>query len=400
MKHKWEYKKLGEVCVPKSQIERASKLFKKVDEIKYFDISSIDNIENRVLAPTTYIFGEAPSRAQQKLEQYDIVYSLVRPNLKNIAMIDESAHNMVGSSGFAVLRGTAALPRFLYWIVLSPAFTRYILSKTTGAAYPAVNDNDVRTAIIPVPSKEEQKKIVAELDKINKLIALRKKQLKEFDNLAQSLFFDTFGDPIANPKGWPVVKLKELSLLITNGNTPKGGEKVYVESGITFLRSQNVWRNCLRMDDVAYIDEETNFSMKGSILHHNDLLITKTGRVNTENSSLGRTALFTGEDNTANINGHVYLVRLKENTNPKFVLYILISEQFRELIRKVCVGAIDKRQLNRNHIEDFPIICPPKELQDKYAKQIEAIEAQKFVLNESLKKLQTLFDSRMDYWFN
>lgn len=205
---------------------------------------------------------------------------------------------------------------------------------------------------------------------------------------------------MTNSRGWNTLPLKELSTLITNGTTPKGGQAVYVDSGLMFFRSQNVWRNHIIYDDIVYLDESTNASMKGSMLKHNDILITKTGRINTENSSLGRSALFTGEDDTANINGHVYLVRLDGSIEPRFVLSILLTDSYRDLIRKVCVGAIDKRQLNLTHIQQFPIILPPLELQRKYVRSIEAIERQKVTIEETIKKMQTLLDSRMDYWFN
>lgn len=253
---------------------------------------------------------------------------------------------------------------------------------------------------VPVPPMEVQEQIVAELDKINETIEDCRELLRNLDDLAQSLFFNYFGDPVSNPKKWPVKRLKALTSLITNGTTPKGGQAVYVDRGITFLRSQNVWRDRLVMDDVAYIDEETNATMKGSMLHHNDILITKTGRINTENSSLGRSALFTGEDNTANINGHVYLVRLNGTLNPRFVLTILLTESYRGLIRRVCVGAIDKRQLNLSHIEQFPIILPPLELQEKFSARVEQINEQKKIVENTIAELQTLLDSRMDYWFN
>ena len=191
-----------------------------------------------------------------------------------------------------------------------------------------------------------------------------------------------------------------MSSLICNGNTPKGGSEVYVKEGFLFLRSQNVWKNRLELDDVAYIDEQTHAKLKKSVLMHNDLLITKTGRVNTENSSLGRTALFEGEDGSANINGHVYLVRLKKGMLHKFVLYILISNSYRELIRKTCVGGIDKRQLNRDHIEDFPIIFPPMDLQEKFVMRIEKIKKKKKQLNSTIIDLETLLASRTQYWFD
>lgn len=287
------------------------------------------------------------------------------------------------------------LPKFLYYFCLDYNFERHNKAVTI----PSLTKVDLLKIDIPLPPKSTQLAIVSELDKINELIRLKKEQLKDFDNLAQSLFYEMFGDPVENEKGWEVKKLGEICSLICNGNTPKGGSEVYVDNGILFLRSQNVWRNRLDLDDVAFIDEATHKSLKKSALNHNDLLITKTGRVNTENSSLGRTALFEGEDGSANINGHVYLVRLKEGMVHKYVLYILISNSYRELIRRTCVGGIDKRQLNKNHIEDFPIILPPLSLQRLFAQRIEQIEREKSEVQKSIQDLETLLASRMQYWF-
>ena len=194
-----------------------------------------------------------------------------------------------------------------------------------------------------------------------------------------------FGDPIKNPKGWNVKKLKDISTKILSGNTPKGGNQVYVKAGITFFRSQNVWKNRLEFDDIVYIDEATHQKMKKSSLKNKDLLITKTGRINTENSSLGRAAMFLGKDDSANINGHVYLVRLKENIINEFILFILITDEYREYIRSVCVGGIDKRQINKEHLEEFPIIFPPIELQNKFVDFVKQVDKLKFEIYRNLK---------------
>ena len=254
---------------------------------------------------------------------------------------------------------------------------------------------------VPVPSLPEQEKIVAELDCLSGIIEKKKQQLKEYDALAQSIFYEMFGNPVENEKGWDIKKLKDLSSLIINGTTPKGGAEVYVDSGIMFLRSQNVWRNRIDYDDIVHIDEKTNASMKKSILHKYDILITKTGRINTENSSLGRAALFEGETGSANINGHVYLIRINGDlVLPRFVLSILTSLVYRDYIRKVCVGGIDKRQINKEHVEDFPIIIPSISLQRQYVETIEAIEKQKELIKQSIVETETLFNSRMDFYFN
>lgn len=231
---------------------------------------------------------------------------------------------------------------------------------------------------INYPDNNRQEEIVQILDKVSDIIKNRESELSALDELIQARFVEMFGDPISNSLGWPVKRLIEISSLITNGNTPKGGSENYVDEGIMFLRSQNVWRNRVDLDDVAYIDVATHLAMKKSCVHDKDILITKTGRINTENSSLGRAALFRGEDNSANINGHVYLVRLNGTMIPEYVVAILTGESYRRYIRKVCVGGIDKRQINLDQVENFPIIMPPMELQQQYADFVKQVDKSKF----------------------
>ena len=294
--------------------------------------------------------------------------------------------------------------------VIDPAYARYcfyghpfrsqvgnITKKSVNQASFAVKD--LKQIKIDIPSIDEQRKVVAVLDKIQKIIDRRNEELNALDDLIKARFVELFGDPVHNPKDWTVKSLGELSIQINSGNTPKGGEQVYVEKGITFFRSQNVWKDRLEMDDIAYIDEETHASMSRSSLKHGDILMTKTGRINTENSSLGRAALYMGEDDAANVNGHVYFIRLKPGVNNKFILRILVSDEYRDYIRSVCVGGIDKRQLNKNHIEDFPIICPPDDMVDEYISLVEQVDKSKVAVQKALDETQILFDSLMQKYF-
>ena len=253
---------------------------------------------------------------------------------------------------------------------------------------------------VNLPPIEWQKKIVQKIEAVSNIIKYRKEELKKLDELVSARFVEMFGDAVANPMHWPIKKLKELSVQINSGNTPKGGSENYVEDGITFFRSQNVWKDRLEMDDIAYIDAATHASMKRSSLKHGDILMTKTGRINTENSSLGRAALYDGEDDMANVNGHVYFIRLKDGVNNKFILRILVSPEYRELIRSVCVGGIDKRQLNKEHIEDFPIICPPSDMVDNYIVFADQVDKSKVVVSANIvyniKRIKTEF---INYYF-
>lgn len=252
---------------------------------------------------------------------------------------------------------------------------------------------------IPIPPLQQQEKIVKVLDLTSNLIEKQKELLEKYDLFLKSKFIEMFGDPIINPMGWEVKKLKDLSTLIMSGNTPKGGSEVYVDKGILFFRSQNVWKNKILLDEIAYIDNETHSKMKKSSLKHKDILMTKTGRFNTENSSLGRASLFLGKDDSANINGHVYLIRLKKNMIHRFVVYILTTNEYRDYIRKICVGGIDKRQINKTHLEDFPIIFPPLELQNKFSSIVEKIEIIKEKENQKLKQMNDLHNSMMNKAF-
>ena len=269
----------------------------------------------------------------------------------------------------------------------------------SGSAQPQITGQGLANIKIPLPPLETQQKIASILDAADTLRQKDKALLAKYDELTQALFLDMFGDPVSNPKGWEVNNLKNISTKIHSGNTPKGGSEVYVEQGITFFRSQNVWKNRIVYEDVAFIDQATHDNMLKSSLKNRDILMTKTGRINTENSSLGRAAMYLGEDDKANVNGHVYLIRLKKGVINEFVLHILTTKEYRGHIRSVCVGGIDKRQLNKDHIENFPIISPPIQSQIKFTEQLAIIEKQKALTLASLEKSEELFNSLLQKAF-
>ncbi|OYP47853.1 hypothetical protein CIK97_11650 [Prevotella sp. P3-120] len=399
MREGWEYKKLGEVCT----IERGGSprpitdyITDSEDGINWIKIGDAQEGSKYITSTKEKIRPEGIKKSRFVHKGDFILSNSMSFGKPYILKVDGCIHD-----GWLVIHDNneVFIKDYLYYILASPIMYSKFSQLAVGGVVNNLNSSLVRKVTIPLPPKSTQLAIVSELDKINELIRLKKEQLKDFDNLAQSIFYEMFGDPVENERGWEVKTLGEMSTCITNGNTPKGGSLVYVDKGILFLRSQNVWKNRLDLEDVAYIDEATHQSMQRSSLHKNDLLITKTGRINTENSSLGRTALYIGEDNTANINGHVYLVRLKKDVPAKYILYILISKSYYELIRKTCVGGIDKRQLNLNHIENFPIPNPPLEQQEVFVRCVEAIEHQKAEVQKAIADLETLLASRMQYWF-
>jgi type I restriction enzyme S subunit len=326
----------------------------------------------------------------------DTVVMSFKLSIGKVAITSKDMYSNEAIMAFHDRKVVEIIPEYLYYLLLGNNWDEGSNKAVMGIT---LNKATLSKIKLKIHDAIEQQKIIQVLDILDKQIENKKSQLNEYDQLIKSRFVEMFGDPIKNDKNWKQVKLKKLALKITSGNTPKGGSQVYVDDGILFFRSQNVWKNRIEIDDIAYIDEETHRKMSRSSLKHKDILITKTGRINTENSSLGRAAMYLGEDDKANINGHVYMIRLNETVSKEFLLFIITTIEYRDYIRSVCVGGIDKRQLNKEHIEDFPIILPPRNLQDDFVKIVNQVDKLKFAVQKSLDETQVLFDSLMQEYF-
>lgn len=147
-------KTIGDVI--DKNIIRVGKVFEKTDSIQYLDISSIDNTSKTVIGLTPYALADAPSRAQYVLKQNDIMYSTVRPNLQNFAINPYSDENIVGSTGFCVLRCIGVTTGYMWGVINSIPFTEAMINQASGANYPAVTDKVVHAYEIPIPPENEQ----------------------------------------------------------------------------------------------------------------------------------------------------------------------------------------------------------------------------------------------------
>ena len=151
-----------------TNIIKTKKKHKKSDIIKYVDISSINNLKNEIISYKKYEVGLEPSRAQQCLTKGDILISTVRPNLKNIAINNYEEDNVVGSSGFCILRVNKCMKEYLLEVVKTEKFTNDMILLATGANYPAIRDKDIldyKIAVPPITLQNQFSKIVKQIDK-------------------------------------------------------------------------------------------------------------------------------------------------------------------------------------------------------------------------------------------
>lgn len=179
-------------CVPikklvDTNISKVKKKYTSDDIIKYIDISSIDNVKNEIIGYTKYNIGNEPSRAQQCLIKGDILISTVRPNLKNIAVNNFNDDNVVGSSGFCVLRPKGCKVDYLLEVLKSEKFTNDMVAVTTGSNYPAIHSTDILNYEISVPPMELQNKFADIVKQIDKQKFLLEKQKQNYENLRKGL---------------------------------------------------------------------------------------------------------------------------------------------------------------------------------------------------------------------
>lgn len=242
---------------------------------------------------------------------------------------------------------------------------------------------------IPLPPLSTQLAIVSELDKINELIRLKKEQLKDFDNLAQSLFYEMFGDPVENEKGWEVKKLGDVCCIGT-GSTPNRKNKDFYENGTyPWVKSTEVC-NLPIYSVEEYITEEALKNSNCTLYPKNTILMAMYGQ--------GKTR------------GQIGLLKIEACTNQAVAAIIPTKEVVDEIflcqhlmlmyehIRNMARGG-NQANLNLSIVKSIQIILPPLPLQRLFAQRIEQIEREKSEVQKSIQDFETLLASRMQYWF-
>ncbi len=345
MKHNWEYQRLGEVC----EIYQPQ------------TISSKELIEGGRY--NVYGANGIIGRYNQYNHEFSEVLLTCRGATCGTINVSTPKSWINGNAMVIHPINSQLSTRFLKYLMNSLDYSSII----TGAAQPQITRQSISPVKIPIPPAAEQEQIVAELDKLNEMIAIRKEQLKELDNLAQSLFYETFGDPITNPKGWEtksfekcLVKVKYPSKLQTvdyalSGEYPIISQEDKLISGYTDI-----------IDCVYKIE-------KPVVIFGDHTRVLKYIPFN----------FALGADGVK--------ILLPNDTILSRYLYFCI------LLSKIpSLGYSRHYKLLKNL--DVPV--PPVSLQERFATQVEVIEKQKKLVEASIAELQTLLDSRMDYWFN
>lgn len=388
MRKGWEYKKLGEVgtFLRGKGIQKTDFVEKGLPCIHYGQLHTIFGVST----------DKHLSNISQELYEKSIIAS------KNDVLVALTSEDVEGSC-----RSTAWLGNYdvaissdaaVYKHSMNPKFVTYYLRSNSffvekskyarGFKVTHIKTSDIAKIPIPIPPQSTQLIIVSELDKINELIRLKKEQLKDFDNLAQSLFYEMFGDPVENEKGWEVKKLKDISREIGDGlhGTPEYSE---VDTGCYFINGNNLENGTIVIkENTKMVSEKTKAK---HYIEMDDFTILVS-----INGTLGKVAFYNGEN--VILGKSACYIKLEAYNDKKYIFELLKSDYFKRYAESECTGTTI-RNVSLKSMRNFRCPLPPLPLQRLFAQRIEQIEREKSEVQKSIQDLETLLASRMQYWF-
>lgn len=274
-------------------------------------------------------------------------------------------------------------PKFFFLFCKSFDFTRLDVSVTI----PSLRRVDILQIPIPVPPLPVQEQIVSELDLLSGIIEKKREQLKELDALAQSIFYDMFGDPITNEKGWEVKKLGEISQSQI-GLTYKPENVTDNNEGVIVLRSGNIQDSSLCFEDVIRVNckiNENKYVKDGDIL-----MCSRNGSA----KLVGKVAMISNLSEPMTFGAFMTIIR---SDYQQYLFAFFKSQAFRNQLTSSKTATIN--QITVKMLDEILLTLPPLPLQHQFASKIEAIERQKELIKQSISETETLFNERMQHYF-
>ncbi|MEZ4799168.1 MAG: restriction endonuclease subunit S [Flavobacteriales bacterium] len=253
---------------------------------------------------------------------------------------------------------------------------RYITG-ATGIIH--ISNTGLKKLKIPLPPLPEQQRIVSILDEAFAAIAKAKsnaeqnlKNAKElFESYLQGVFDPSTRSGQGKGSGWEEKTLKELTIKIGSGATPRGGKESYKSKGISLVRSMNVHDWEFREKNLAFIDEKQAAELNGATLQEEDVLLNITG------ASVARSCVFPKEYLPARVNQHVSIIRpKKELLDARFLNLLLTSKTYKKQLLITGEQGATRQAITKSQIEGFRVCIPPLEEQQTVVRQLDALRSE------------------------
>lgn len=331
---------------------------------QYVDLSSVDK-SRKIIDPDNVAeisSAEAPSRARQLVVAGDVLVATVRPNLNGVAVVPAELNGATASTGYCVLRADEKNlhGRYLFHWVQTGSFVGEMMSKATGANYPAVSDKIVKESKIPLPPLPEQKRIAAILDKADAIRRKRQQAIQLADDFLRAVFLDMFGDPVTNPKGWQTFTLAEVvrkDSIITYGIVQAGE---HVDGGVPYIRTGDFKGGKLVRSGYACTSSEIASKFKRSEVSPGDIVYCIR-------ASVGSADVVPDFLAGANLTQGTAKISPASDMKSEFLVELLRSAGFRSWIDKNSKGATFK-EITLGRLREAPVFKPPLVEQEAFVR--------------------------------
>ncbi len=292
----------------------------------------------------------------------------------------------------------------LLWIrkisKINPIYLNYFLSNhfkknkndmTSGSAYNALTIVNLKKLKIPLPPLPTQKHIVSILEKAEKLKQKREQADKLTKEYLQSVFYEMFGDPVKNPKKFPIVEIREIVSCAEYGTSKKADE---IENGIPIIRMNNItYDGEWDFSELKYIKFDEKETQK-YLLNKGDLLFNRTN----SKELVGKTAVYRSNKKMVYAG---YLIRIKTNekSSSEYISAYLNSNYGKKILFNMCKNIVGMANINAQELQNIKIPLPPIELQQTFASIVKHVEKLKEKQKRSKEEINNLFNSLMQKAF-
>ena len=276
-----------------------------------------------------------------------------------IALLTDYDEGLVSNiyTVFEVKDENELLPEYLMLWFSRPEFDRYARFKSHGSVREIMDWDEMCKVKLPVPSIEKQRSIVKAYNTITDRIELKRKINDNLVATVTAIYRRMF---IEGGRIYPTAPLKQLCSKIGSGATPKGGKTAYQESGVSLVRSTNVFDYAFSHDDLAHISDEQADQLSNVVVEENDVLFNITG------VSVTRCCIVPADVLPARVNQHVMILRPKTAMPMSYyIMTTLCSAENKAKLMGIAQSGSTREAINKQEMESFSIPVPPtKEVQD------------------------------------
>lgn len=282
---------------------------------------------------------------------------------------------------------------YLYYFM--EGYVEELRKQSIGGVIKYIKLGNLTDAIITLPTIEEQKKVVAILEKTRKILNKRVEQLTCLDTLIKARFVEMFGDPIKNEKGWDKVTLEECLLNIENGKSFVCDAQPRIGDAPAILKLSAATYGIYKPEENKAIIDENDFVDSAEVKMH-DLLFT---RKNTP-ELVGMAVYVTQTPEKLMMPDLIFRLNTNDKCSKVYLWKLINHDLFRGQIQSIATGsAKSMSNISKERLGKIKMCLPPMELQNQFADFVQHVDKSKVVVQKSLDEIQLLFNSLMQKYF-